>query len=94
VSPEERISRELRSYVDRIEAESIDRVGERLMEERPIPPARFRATLRARLFELADSPGVRGPRRLALAVGAYAGGGVFLLGIAALGAAGSGPLAP
>jgi hypothetical protein len=94
VSPRGRVSRELQPYVDRHEAELIDRVGERLVDERAVPHPRFRAELRARLAALAATPGEMGPRRLGLAVVANVGAGLVLLGVAALGLAGAGPLAP
>jgi hypothetical protein len=89
------ISDELRPYVDRSQAEAIDRIGERLLAERPAPRAAFRAALRAHLAELAGGRRVAWrPRRLRALVGAYAGSGVVLLAIAAVGLAGAGPLAP
>ena len=83
------ISHELRPYVDRGEAEAVDRIGDRLEAERPVPRAGFRAELKARL---ASAPTSWRPRRLRLAVAAYAGSGFLLLAVAALGLAGSGPL--
>ena len=94
MSPEGHISRELQPYVDRHEAELVDRLGERLIEERAVPPPRFRAQLHARLAALAATPGAMGPRRLGLVVAANIGAGLGLLGVAALGLAGVGPLAP
>jgi IS5 family transposase len=91
----DRMSDELRPYVDRSEAEAIDRIAERLLAERPAPRAAFRAALNARLLELAGSRGTAWrPRRLRALVAAYAGSGVALLAIAAIGLAGVGPLAP
>jgi hypothetical protein len=90
MSERDRISRELRPYVDRGEAEGIDRVGERLQVERPVPRAGFRAELRARL---AAAPALWRPRRLRLTVAAYLASGLVLLAVAALGLAGAGLLA-
>jgi hypothetical protein len=84
------ISDELRPYVDRGEAEAIDRIGERLEAERPNPRAGFRAELKARL---ASAPASWRPQRLRLAVAAYLGSGLLLLAVAALGVGGAGPLA-
>jgi hypothetical protein len=84
------ISRELRPYVDRGEAEPIDRIGQRLQNERPVPGAGFRATLGARL---ALAPTSWRPRRLRLTVAAYLASGLLLLALAALGLADAGPLA-
>jgi hypothetical protein len=90
----ERISDELRPYVDRSETDAIDQIGERLLAERPAPRAAFRAALHARLVELAGSrPTAWRPRRLRALVAAYAGSGVALLAVAAIGLAGVGPLA-
>ena len=88
------ISDELRPYVDRSEAEEIDQIGERLLAERPAPRAAFRAALRAHLAELAGSRRTAWrPGRLRALVAAYAGSGVVLLAIAAIGLTGAGPLA-
>jgi hypothetical protein len=84
------ISHELRPYVDRGEADVIDRIGDRLQAERPVPRAAFRAVLRKRL---ASAPASWRPRRLRLTVAAYLASGLVLLVVAALGLAGTGPLA-
>jgi hypothetical protein len=83
------ISNELRPYVDRGESEAIDRIGERLEAERPLPRAGFRAQLQSRL---ATARAPWRPQRLGLAVAAYLGSGLALLGVAAIGLAGAGPL--
>jgi hypothetical protein len=83
------ISHELRPYVDRGEADAIDRIGKRLTGERPVPTASFRAELKRRL---ASAPTEWRPRRLRLTVAAYFASGLLLLAIAALGLMGSGPL--
>ena len=86
------ISGELRPYVDRAEAAEIDRTGQRLRDERPVPRAAFRSELRGHLARLgADRPSWR-PRHLGRLVAAYAGSGVALMAIAAIGLAGVGPL--
>jgi hypothetical protein len=87
------ISDELRPYVDRDEAAGIDRLGERLLTERPFPRAAFRAELRARLRERASARPAWRPRHLRRLVAAYVGSGLLLLVIAAIGLAGAGPLA-
>ena len=86
------ISDELRPYVDRGEAEGIDRVGEVLERGRAVPAAGFRAELRARLIELSSAPRTWRPGNLRAAVAAYCTSGFVLLAIAALGAGGVGPL--
>jgi hypothetical protein len=63
----------------------------RLRAERPLPSAAFRGDLRRALL---DSPHASRPRRLRLLVTAYAGSGLALLLVAAVGLAGAGPLAP
>jgi hypothetical protein len=86
------ISDELRPYVDRSEAEGIDRVGERLEAARPIPRAAFRAELRARLGRLGTAEPRWRPRHLGRLVAAYVGSGLLLLAVAGIGLAGVGPL--
>jgi len=81
MTPEGRIASELRPFVDSGEAESIDRVGAHLLEQRPEPSLRFRAELHARLAALISS-GAMGPRRLRMSVTAYVGTGTLLLGVA------------
>ena len=94
MTPEDRISSELRRFVDRSEAESIDRVGKYLLARRPEPSPRFHADLQARLTALVNS-GALGPRRLGLSVTAYVVTGILLIGLAAIAAlGGGGPLAP
>jgi hypothetical protein len=86
------ISNELRPYVDRGEQEAIDAIGERLTRARPVPRAGFRAALRARLGELGETKPAWRPRRLRVLVTAYAGSGLVLLLVAAVGLSGAGPL--
>lgn len=63
-----------------------------LLEQRPLPSAGFRSRLRTHLLASLNRRGVA-PKRLRLLVAAYAGSGLALLMIAALGVAGAGPLA-
>jgi hypothetical protein len=86
------LSDELRPYVDRAEAEAIDQVGDRLAASCPVLRPAYRSQLRAHLASLSEAQPWR-PRRLKLAVFAYVGSGLFLLAIAAIGVAGSGPFA-
>jgi hypothetical protein len=67
-------------------------LARRLERERPVPRAGFRATLRKTLL---DAEGARAlsRARVRLQLAAYAGSGVVLLAIAALGVSGVGPLA-
>jgi hypothetical protein len=87
------ISDELRPYVDDPERDAIDELSERLLRERPVPRAGFRAELRAQIGakEAKRAPSWR-PKRLGLAIAAYASSGFVLLAAAALGLAGAGPL--
>ncbi len=85
--PGNRISKELRPYVDRGDAEDFDRIGALLERTDPDPPrSGFRSELRKHLVDLeADRLGVRWrPRRLRLAAAAYLGSGLALLAVAAL----------
>lgn len=87
------ISDELRPYIDNSECDGIDDLGERLLRERPVPRAGFRAELGAQLRqqEARRVPSWR-PKRLGVAIAAYASSGLVLLAVAALGLAGAGPL--
>jgi hypothetical protein len=86
------VSDELRPYVDSHEIEGIDRVGERLQSDRPLPRPAFRAELRALLSSREEEPVGWRPQRLGVLVAAYLGSSLLLLGIAAIGLAGAGPL--
>lgn len=70
----------------------LDAISERLQRERPVPTPGFRGDLRRRLSEQASTDPAR-PRKLGLAIAAYAGSGTLLWAVAALGLAGVGPLA-
>jgi hypothetical protein len=70
----------------------LDPTEERLKGERPVPSPRFRSELRRRLSEHL-SPDPARPERVRLRVAAYAGSGAVLLAVAAIGLAGTGPLA-
>jgi hypothetical protein len=62
----------------------------RLLErERPVPGPAFRGELARRLRARSPSP-----ERLRVLIGAYAGAGLALLAVVAVGLAGAGPLAP
>jgi hypothetical protein len=87
------ISDELRPYVNRGEAEGVDRIAERLSGERPLPSPDFRSALGLRLIALQSAAEIWRPRRLRLAVATYLACGVSLLAVAALGVAGTGPFA-
>jgi len=89
MSPGDGISRELRPYVDSAESEALDRVGERLERERPIPRPAFRSALGVTLSRRREP---WRPRRLGLAVATYVGSGLLVLAVAALGLGGTGPL--
>jgi len=70
--------------------EDLDRLGERLQHGRPLPRPAFRGDLRRRL--MARGPGRPRPVRLRAQIAAFAGTGAFLLVLAAISAAGAGPL--
>ena len=84
---------ELRPHADETERQELEEIAERLAADRPVPRPGFRAELRAHLHALESSrrPEWR-PQRLRLMIGAYAGSGLALLVVAALGVAGAGPL--
>ena len=79
------LSDELEPYVDRAEIERFDRMGELLRAQHPVPGARLPERLTA--GPEADVP----PTLLPQVVLAMLFG-LLLLGVAALGASGSGPL--
>ena len=74
------ISAELRPFVDRSEADEIDRVADRLRDGRPTPDPAFRASLGQALAARSARTGasLTGPR-LRLAVLGLAGSGTVLL---------------
>jgi hypothetical protein len=74
------------------EPAEIVNLARRLEEERPVPRAGFRAALRSKLLTAGREQAWAGGR-LRLRIAAYAGSGVVLLAIAAVGVAGAGPLA-
>jgi hypothetical protein len=79
------LSDELEPYVDRAEVERFDRMGELLRAQRPTP--------RPGLLErVAAGPEGEAPSNFRLQVGVALLTGLALLGLALLGASGSGPL--
>lgn len=62
----------------------------RLEQRRPLPNPGFRGRLRRHV--VARSERSIAPRRLRVLLAGYAGGGIFLLAVGALSAAGFGPL--
>ena len=74
------------------EADALLALADRLEQERPIPSSGFRGNLRRTLLTRIG-PGSAQPQRVGSLIGAYAGSGVVLLAVAALGIAGVGPLA-
>jgi hypothetical protein len=79
------LSDELEPYVDRAEVERFDRMGELLRAQHPVPGARLPE-------RLTGAPEAEVPPMLPLHVVLAVLFGLFLLGVAALGASGSGPL--
>lgn len=67
-------------------------LAERLRDERPVPAPGFRGSLRRHLLGAQENRAAR-PQRLRLLVALYAGSGLGLLALAAIGVAGAGPLA-
>lgn len=65
---------------------------QRLLDQRALPSAGFRARLRTQLVSSANRRGVA-PKRLRVLIVAYGGSGFALFLVAALGVAGAGPLA-
>lgn len=74
------------------EPEALLELADRLERDRPIPSSTFRGDLRRSLLTRAGAQPAR-PQRLGALISAYAGSGVVLLAVAALGIAGVGPLA-
>lgn len=81
---------DLTGDIDPQERAALLALGTRLADERPVPRAAFRSSLGAAIR--ANAPGSR-PARLWLRVAGLAGSGAALLGVAALGIGGAGPLA-
>lgn len=93
--PANRISAELRPYVDRRDAEPIDEMGRRLEGARVAPERGFRDALRSSLAAAGEEPHEvddHRPNHLWLSVLACLLAGLALMAIAALGASGMGPL--
>jgi hypothetical protein len=78
--------------LDSRERERLAGLARRLETERPVPRAAFRGALGRRLLRQLERHRAR-PGRLRILITAYAGSGLFLLAVAALGVAGAGPLA-
>ena len=77
--------------IDLPDSDPPDDLVQRLRRERGSPGAAFRSRLRGRLAGRAPRPRPEGLRRL---IARYAAGGMALLLLGALGAAGAGPFAP
>ena len=80
---------ELGPHVEPDEADALDAVGERLLAERPLPRPALRAEMRARYARRAADAR---PAHLWRRIAAFAGSGLALIAIAALGLTGAGPL--
>jgi hypothetical protein len=83
--------RDIRSDLEPDAPEELVRLAERLERERPLPAAHFRGELRRHL--MAGGNGRARPPRLLALIRGYAMSGALLLLVAALSAAGTGPLA-
>jgi len=79
------LSDELQPYVDVAETEAFDRMGDLLRSQRPAPRTGL-------LTGVAAGPESHAPSQLRLQIAAALLGGLALLGLALLGASGSGPL--
>jgi hypothetical protein len=82
--------RDLRDGLEPDAQDDLVRLAERLRAGRPVPASAFRGRLRRDL--LARRTRHPRPPRLRALITAYAGGGVALLVVGALSAAGAGPL--
>jgi hypothetical protein len=78
--------------IDPQERKELARVAAQLETERPVPQPAFRGELGRRLLGQLE-PGRAQPRGLRMLITAYAGSGLCLLAVAAVGVAGAGPLA-
>ena len=78
-------SDELDPYVDRAEVDAFDRVGEFLRSQRPAPGPNM-------LERVTAGPEAEAPPNLRAQVALALVGGIALLGLALLGASGSGPI--
>lgn len=87
------IRREVAADAHATQQHALERVARRLTDERPTPRAAFRGELRRYLAALSPPLPAWRPARLRLQVAAYLGAGALLLGVAAIGLAGIGPLA-
>lgn len=74
------------------DAKGIEAIAEQLRSQRPRPRPGLRAATRAKLVALESSPRRWAPRRPLALAAAYAGSGLMLLVIAAVGLAGVGRL--
>jgi hypothetical protein len=70
----------------------VDELSHRLAAERHVPSASFRGRLRRHLLASGAAAHTR-PARVRLMIAAYAGSGLVLLAVAAIGVAGAGPFA-
>lgn len=75
--------------VGNVDPGEMDEIAQRLLSERPVPSAAFRARLHACL---AGAYQPWRPARLRLAVSAYLAAGLTMLLVAAIGLTGAGPL--
>jgi hypothetical protein len=91
------IRRDLPSDLDEAEREALVVLAMRLQAERPVPRPAFRGDLRRELLGAAPRErrlsGVARPRNIRVLVASYIGSGLLLLGVAAIGLAGTGPFA-
>ncbi|MDX6581817.1 MAG: hypothetical protein QOI10_1001 [Solirubrobacterales bacterium] len=90
MSVHDSFSSELGTEVEPDEAAALDAVADRLFASRPLPRPALRATIRARYSTEPERPSR--PARLWWQVAAYGGAGLALIGVAALGLTGAGPL--
>ncbi len=79
------LSDELQPYVDVAEVDAFDRMGELLRSQRPTPGPGL-------LERLAAGPEAHAPPQLRMLIALSLAVGLVLLGLALLGASGSGPL--
>jgi len=94
-SPDD-IRRDLPPDLDRSEGEPLVTLAMRLQAQRPVPAPSFRGDLGRKLLRVSGRPraGLVTQRIARVLAASYIASGLLLLAIAAIGLAGSGPLAP
>jgi hypothetical protein len=92
-SPDD-IRRDLPPDLDRSESEPFVALAMRLQAQRPVPAPSFRGELGRKLLRVGGARALVTRRTARVLAASYVASGLLLLGIAAIGLAGVGPLAP